>query len=127
MRNWLNNYFYDIAFNEKCKESISTADVSNDNSLGPSLGETNTKDKVFILHHLDLKKYPLPNSFTATDYAIAKGALANCIIDSESKSYGYWWWTRPEGAYTSSDLEDCYGGNFEYTGGCVRPVCWIEI
>lgn len=85
LRKWLNNDFYDIAFNDVEKEKIIKCELDNFNiplSLHKKQGKT--KDKVFILSLDELQTYfyhisssVAETATTATEYAFSKGSLIN--------------------------------------------------
>lgn len=62
-RNWCNNIFYNLAFNENEKEKI--IEVNNENKR-----EDDTKDNVFLLSCKQYKKYIFNKTVINTDYPI---------------------------------------------------------
>ena len=100
IRKWLNETFYNTAFDELQKEIILTTTVDNSvASTGYSSNQyacEDTEDKVFLLSYQELTTYLTTNASRmkkTTDYAQSQGA---CI--STSSSYlgnGYWWLRSP--------------------------------
>ena len=130
LRKWLNNDFYNSAFNEeektKIKSSTVTADANPEYDTDPG---NNTGDKVFLLSINEVRKYFSTweaRKCVPTDYAIAQGA---CVSDSHC-----WWWLRSPGydsdyaarVYNDGDVY-YYGYGVDDDYDCVRPALWIEI
>ena len=53
VRKWLNNNFYDSAFNASEKAQIRTSTIITDGAPGVKEGDVDTKDKVFLLSYYD--------------------------------------------------------------------------
>ena len=86
LRTWLNNDFYNTAFNTAERTQIKTSTVIND----PIFGDDNTSDKLFLLSYGEVT-YPAYgfNSDTArmargTDFSKSSGLYV-------SSGYSYWW------------------------------------
>lgn len=113
IRAWLNDDFYNTAFDGLQKEIILTTTVDNSvastgYSSNPYACE-NTEDKVFLLSYKELTAYLTTNAERmkkTTDYARSQGAYT-----STSSSYlgnGYWWLRSPygSGSYGARDVDD---------------------
>ena len=107
VRKWLNETFYNTAFDELQKEIILTTTV--DNSVASTGYSSNsyacedTEDKVFLLSYKELTTYLTTNASRmkkTTDYAQSQGAFT-----STSSSYlgnGYWWLRSPDSGHSTS-------------------------
>ena len=114
IRAWLNDNFYNTAFDELQKEIILTTTVDNSAaSTGYSWNQyacEDTEDKVFLLSYKELTTYLTTNAsrmMKTTDYAQSQGAY------STSSSYfgnGPWWLRSP--LYSVST-----GAHFVYIDG----------
>lgn len=130
IREWLNNDFIDIAFDDKEKENLHTTTVVNkDNPYYDTDGGRNTEDKVFLLSFDEYNEYvdqqigkwewAFPNDY-------AKSAYENIVKKPVS------WWLRTPG-YTENRVMkivdygeiDSYGSDKELISG-VRPAMWIK-
>ena len=132
IRNFLNDNFYNTAFNELQKVFIETTTVDNSaattTNSSNSYACNNTNDKMFLLSYKEATTYS--TSLTASqakssDYAKCQGLE----IDS---SNCYWWLRSPHrinanfacdvnGAGTITALE------VSCTNYGVRPACWINL
>ena len=142
IRNWLNNDFYNIAFNNNEKLIIETTKVDNSiASIGFDVDPyhdtnsyvcNNTNDKIFLLSVKEAKKYFHFDEERMTkgiDYAKKQGLY---YVSSTDTSF---WWLR------SSCLVDAYyaycvdnDGYIDYYFNYVdridrgiRPACWIKL
>ena len=126
LRAWLNNEFYNTAFNEAEKAWIKTSDLSNtDNPYFGTDGGSSTQDKVFCLNMDEVLEYYEFNSWdensmdgfserlavTPTEYAKQQGLheytitedyyndklLENNYNDVMIGHIGAWWWLRSPG------------------------------
>ena len=139
IRKFLNDNFYNTAFNELQKALIETTTV--DNSVA-STGQnsniyacTNTSDKMFLLSCKEATTYYKNDgdrSAKGTDYAKCQG-----LYVSSENGNGYWWLRSP---YDASPYEDgAYNAYYVYEWGIisihnvdqafhgVRPACWIKL
>ena len=94
LRKWLNEYFYNTAFDTEQKEKIKTTAVENSyNSPYQILGGNDTKDKIFLLSLVEISDSDLGFSeeywtedenrrCAPTIYAVAKGAYAYTGTDA---------------------------------------------
>ena len=143
IRTWLNNTFYDNAFDKEEKEKIILSPVSadlNPKDDGKSQG-TGTNDNVFLLSIKEVEKYE-PSKCMVSEYAISQG-----IVSSEGycnyflRTTGWCW----QGVYNDftiisavktdgtvfyalyPDYEiDGYDFRGEYKSG-IRPAMWIRV
>lgn len=84
LRTWLNDTFYNKAFNADAQAAILTTNVDNSKNQGDSEystnGGNNTMDKVFLLsyaeadRHFDIESWNDAALIEPTAYAIAQGA-----------------------------------------------------
>ncbi len=107
LRHWLNNDFYNTAFDENEKLSIKSTILSNDdNSHFSTEGGNDTEDKVFLLSIEEAEEY----------FADDISRVAN--YNNEQ----YWWWLRSPGCKTDNIFYkykfDEYSGN----AACVKPT-----
>lgn len=142
IRTWLNDTFYNTAFDDSQKKKILTTTV--DNSV-TSAGNSNksyacadTSDKVFLLSHKEAKKYLMSDTQwgtrwqrQSTDYAKSQGCWAST---SSSYSGNCWWWLRSPRDYSIYLARSIhYDGNVDYysyvpnTQIGVVPALWMDI
>ena len=126
LRKWLNGAFLNAAFNAVEQKLIleTMATANKDSSFSTSSGN-NTKDKVFLLSEMEVKKYFNSNETlqcAPTDYAVANS--------TDSGAYGGWWLRSTRGASINAD---CILGGliFKLPVDChafaVRPALWIDL
>ena len=145
IRKWLNENFYNTAFNELQKQIIFTTTVDNSvESTGYSSNSyacENTQDKVFLLSYQDVinanygflsnySDYDTARQKKPTDYAQAQGAWTSTITDYAGN--GYWWLRSPE--YNNSNrarVVSVFGhisyGNVNEADGGVVPALQIRL
>lgn len=137
IRTWLNETFYNTAFNNLQKELIQTTTVDNSvSSTGYSYNSfvcANTSDKVFLLSYKEVTTYLTSDTeciSKSTDYAKSQGCWASVSSVYESNC---WWWTRSPGGDGSSyaryiDIDGSVGGDYvDSTGDGVIPALWIAL
>jgi len=111
MRSWLNNDFYNIAFNSTEQAKIKTSAVVNeDNPWYGTDGGNNTNDKVFLLSYSEVMNPAYGLSSIYNDYDTARRAQGTDF----AKSNGLWvstyssylgnsrWWLRAPGDFQNS-------------------------
>lgn len=108
LRNWLNEKFYNVAFNNTEKDMILTTDVENyDDFLNGFNGGNDTKDKVFVLSELeainsdygfsdDYQEEDINRRAAGTEYAYARGLVKfstkdRDYITNEGEVATTWW------------------------------------
>ena len=100
IRSWLNDTFYNTAFNESQKEIILTTTV--DNSAKSTGSDSNpyvcgdTNDEIFLLSYAEAAKYLSTNELRikkTTDYAKSQNACTGTT--SLHFGNGYWWLRSP--------------------------------
>ncbi|MBR5179898.1 MAG: hypothetical protein IKW90_14005 [Lachnospiraceae bacterium] len=108
LRKWLNEKFYNTAFSEEERKLIKLSTVENyDNALYATPAGNDTKDYIFLLSQLDMKKsdYGFSEDYdvsdnarkcVATEYAISQG-LTVTFYNPKDKETGYSWWLRTPG------------------------------
>ena len=113
IRKWLNETFYNTAFNDLQKEIILTTTVDNRvASTGYSSNQyacEDTEDKVFLLSYKELTTYLTTNASRmkkTTDYAQSQGAYTS----SSFYGNGYWWPRSPSSYYSYYARYVSYGG-----------------
>ncbi|MCR4898547.1 MAG: InlB B-repeat-containing protein [Acholeplasmatales bacterium] len=138
IRKFLNDNFYNTAFNDLQKLLIETIEVDNSvSSTGHSTNQyacNNTFDKMFLLSREEaITYYTLDSARMAkgTDYAKSQGLF---VATSDSYQGNSFWWLR------SPRYNQYYSANTAYNvdidGGIdygtvrstyigIRPVCWI--
>ncbi len=139
LRVWLNDIFYNEAFDLNEQNMIVLADVNAEQYADyPDVDPGNhTKDKVFVLSDNEADKYLHSTEMMmcpATEYAIAKGASVSIYDDSEC-----WWWLRSPGKSTAPAVDvyfynSAFGTNVcningyhaDTDGVAVRPAVWIN-
>jgi hypothetical protein len=136
IRLWLNDNFYNTAFNIEEKARIRTIIVNNSAATsGYSTNPyacANTSDNVFLLSYIEASKYPVltanaSRQLAPSAYAISQGILTYTV------DFNRWWLRSP---YNSFDyivrLVDTDGG-FSMGGGVynislgVVPALWISL
>ena len=142
LRSWLNNDFYDLAFDQAQKDAIVlTTDLNNDCYM-PSYTAYNSPacdDKIFILSYEDalnpeygfdpsMRTFDAARRATGTDYAECQGLMVSRTPPYDGYSD---WWLR-SGRNNSSGLTviNFYGTDTEFTTQAtligVRPVCRLS-
>ena len=130
LRKWINDTFYNTAFNTEEQMKIKDTEVLSDGK--------STVDKVFLLSAYEAKSYFADDEkrkCIPTVYAKAQGAF---ISDSHKPSNGgestWWWWLRTscenqlEAAFVyGKGLISNNGYDVDYKTGCVRPVICLSL
>ena len=152
IRNWLNDDFYNSAFNDVEKEMIKTSLVKNeDNPLHGTDGGNDTYDKVFLLSIADMvnpdygfspeyQEQDMNRRCTATTYAIARGVGKRTKEEYQTLegTKAFYWWLRSPGAYADHAVTigvtgwvGTYGpgvyGESNKSDEGVRPAMWIKV
>ena len=134
IRKFLNDNFYNTAFNELQKVFIETTTVDNSAaSTGQSSNSyacNNTNDKMFLLSSEEATTY-----YTSGTARQAKGSdYAKCQgLEVYSSNGNSWWWLRSPHRITADFASDVNGdGNITSlqvgrTNYGVRPACWINL
>ena len=137
LRSWLNNSFYNTAFNSNEKNYIHTTNVINsDNVEDDTKGGNNTNDKVFLLSIDEVKKYFFYSyafddrlATRGTNYAKDNGENNLWVFTYNGNSY---YWLRSPGSYQGYalgvDSGMLYSGGFyvdKHNIG-VRPAIWVK-
>ncbi|MBQ0083162.1 MAG: hypothetical protein KBS52_00125 [Clostridiales bacterium] len=139
LRKWLNDTFYNTAFDDAQKASIMTKKLTNPTtqfSKRKVNGGKDTNDNVFLLSINEGNSYCVPREkyylSKATAYAKAQGVYANA-----ETSY-CWWWLRSPGADTtvasSANINEYTTEGFNKINGRVdtknygvRPCVWVDL
>ena len=149
LRKWLNEKFYNAAFNKDEKNLIKTTTVENfDNPDNKTPGGNDTKDKVFLLSQLEMIDSDLGFSeeyetsdvnrrCAPTNYAVARVPYADTRTDATKTWSGEgacdWWLRSPgyDGYYAAFVADngyvrtDGYYVGLDYVG--VRPALYINL
>ena len=154
LRKWINDDFYNAAFNKTEKNLIETKTLKN-NPIYTDSGK-DTKDKVFLLSYEDMLKtaygfssdqdeFDFNRRCTATAYAVAQGVyLDDYFLTAEGEATCRWWLRTMGYAYIDmvddyNGFSNCamvgdysgqvgyYGDSVEYESHGVRPALYISL
>lgn len=136
LRKWLNNDFYDLAFDDFEKEYIKMVKLPNiGNELSGIVQDFITNDRVFLLSVGEVRKYF--DQYTSlmmtkgTEYAKDEGLW----VSKYNSSVGYSvWWLRSPGKVNSYASLVHAGGSIGANGDGVatkgngiRPCIWVKV
>ena len=132
LRKWLNDDFYDKAFNGEDKAKITTTTVTADKNPSYNTPQGNaTQDKVFLLSVKEVDSYcksDADRNGNGTDYCYKQGSY------KDASNGNCWWWLRSSGSDSGSAANvSCDGSVYNrgysvnYKIGAVRPAMWINI
>ncbi len=137
IRKWLNETFYNTAFNVKEKATIVTTLVDNGvEGTGYTSSDfvcEDTNDKVFLLNYAEANQYfekSVDRIMSRTDYARCQGAKGGSMATDPC-----WWWLRspvnskvaPGARTIDRDGNDQYGDITQLTTIGVVPAMWITL
>lgn len=137
IRKWLNETFYNTAFNVKEKATIVTTLVDNGvEGTGYTSSDfvcEDTNDKVFLLNYAEANQYfekSVDRIMSRTDYARCQGAKGGSMATDPC-----WWWLRspvnskvaPGARTIDRDGNDQYGDITQQTTIGVVPAMWITL
>ena len=132
LRNWLNNDFYDEAFNEAERNQIlSTTVINPENSTYGTSGGDSTEDRVFLLSLADARRFyetDRQRVLDATAYA-----KANDVFISEDNGRTFWWLRTPgqtrlyATGIKSFGTPDYNGVNVQFPQGAIRPAIYLAM
>ena len=136
IRKWLNDTFYNTAFNDLEKRLIQETLVDNSSSttyknVSSKYICNNTSDMIFLLSYQEVNLYyPLDSDKIAsgTDYALSQG-----LIDANSNpGHSYWLLRSPSNydvcVYRVNAKGVLEGTQYIYDNMLgIRPACWIEL
>ncbi len=137
LRNFLNNEFYNLAFNDDEKELIKTMKIDNSPkstsayALGKKFDYKDTEDKVHTLSYKEAKKtdwgfesgeysYSNLRLIKATDYSFSKG------LTKSSKDNSVSWCLRSPKTYASSKGQTVLREERDSTSMAARPVIVLD-
>ena len=127
VRSWLNDTFYNQAFDSEERVQILCASVQTDVMHGTNAKPGNdTQDNVFLLSCSEAEFLLGKNEKVCKATAYAKSNGANVQGDQ------CWWWLRTPGNYNTSaqciDKDGAYKSNFvDLENRCIRPAIWVKI
>lgn len=137
LRSWLNNDFYNTAFNEGEKQMILQTDVSADENPRYYTNPGNdTQDNVFLLSISEVQKYFSAGNArmcVPTEYAIAQGTYTSDEFTVGGRATCWWLLRSPgnsQGNAAGVDIDGSvgyYGRNVLTVSVCVRPALWINL
>ena len=131
LRAWLNNVFYESAFNSSEAKMIKKVTNENfDNIKYNTPGGNDTKDKVFILSQIEARdsaygydenydSYDINRRCSATPYSIAQGSVDSIYDKTVDDDNTCQWWIRTPGG---SGFVNGFATAFISTLGDVRLV-----
>lgn len=143
LRKWLNEDFYNEAFDADEKKAIKETAVTNeDNPYYNIEGGNDTKDKVYLLSISEAGNaaYGFDSEYQEsfrtresknTDYAKVNNAWTS--ISSNTAGNGYWWLRSPGGSsYNAASFgyagySSSYGDDVAYWNHAVRPALHINL
>ena len=139
IRVWLNDNFYNTAFNELCKEYVVQTEIDNSASTTSDPNNIyicpNTNDNVFLLSYADVNN----EDYDKGDLALLPTAYANCQgLSLNFYGYGKWWLRSPSSgndsppAYYSVCMVNAMGGTtgtatVTSTDVGVVPALWLTL
>lgn len=136
IRKFLNETFYNTAFNDLQKSIIEITEVDNSSSTTSSVYSNSyacnkTSDKMFLLSWREAESTYYSSSTArrtkGTDYAKAQGLYVY------TTGYSYWWLRSPDpnealnANYVYSNINDIGRSTVNNGDNGVRPVCWISL
>ena len=136
-REWLNNDFYNFAFNTQDKKKIVKTKLSNYNYFSSEDGGNDTEDYVFLLS-ADEALYYLDEDMRCeiTPYAIdKKGAHFGCGVSDDGKNTYYKYAnyalrTPADNGYTTKSIHSVGymidGAEEPIKGASIRPAIWVN-
>ena len=131
LRTWLNDTFYNEAFDPALQNMILSSTVTADkNPSHMASPGNNTTDKIFLLSIAEVNKYFSSDSARqcqGTTYCNSQGAY-------KASNGNCWWWLRSPGHNTRSITSvDAFGSvnDFGYEvkldDAAIRPALWIDL
>ncbi|MCR5521723.1 MAG: DUF6273 domain-containing protein [Lachnospiraceae bacterium] len=146
LRKWLNDKFYNAAFNKEEKALIKTTTVENfDNPEYNTPAGNDTKDKVFPLSMIDMIEsdygfsekydtYDKNRRCAPTAYAIARNLWYDSYYKTKDGEAPCYWWLRSPGRYALSAARvssyghvDALGYEVNFVNYGVRPALIINL
>ena len=143
LRTWLNNAFYNKAFNSAEQTAILITSVDNSKGQGywSTEGGNNTQDKVFLLSYAEANKYfgithdnssNTKSRIAPTAYAIAQEAWISFSNNTSDGTAAGWWWLRSPGGGQDCAAYVYANGSLGYSSvsnvsGSVRPALWVNL
>ncbi len=136
MRSWLNNDFYNTAFNSTEQARIITSTVVNDdNPLNNTEGGNNTSDKLFLLSYAEVmdSAYGFGSNYNEADSArMAQGtdfAKSNGLYVSADNQFlgsGIWWLRSPGiNPYSAGCVESAGNVNYDLNNFYIVYLDWL--
>ena len=134
IRKFLNDNFYNTAFNELQKALIETTTVDNSAAStaqsSNSYACNNTNDKMFLLSYNEATTYytsSIARQAKGSDYAKCQGLYVGSATRNSD-----WWLRSPNNnnannGYRVDDGGFIFNSFVNFTGTGVRPACWINL
>ena len=113
IRKWLNDEFYNQAFNAEEARNIVRSNISASGNSGSA-----TKDEVFLLSVAEVNAYFASNEArqcAATDYAIRQGVHTSSSYKVDGKKTCFWWLCSP-GSQRNTAANIYCGGSVDTNG-----------
>ncbi|MDD4154141.1 MAG: DUF6273 domain-containing protein [Bacilli bacterium] len=137
IRSWLNDTFYNTAFNAAEKARILTTTVDNSvASTGYSTNQyacANTSDKVFLLSYAEATSatYGL-NTDASRQLQPSAYAQSQGVYTYTSNGNSYWWLRSPHDYYTVTARDVDYDGDVDFNNIAITyygvvPALWISL
>jgi len=140
IRKWLNDNFYNTAFNSSQKSNIKTTTLNNDCPWDSKYNSAPTNDKIFLLSYDEVKTDAYGFGSDPYDHAPARRAqgtdYAKCQglwVSTSSSYYGNSWWRLRSPRYNSNyacGVDDSgYSSSscsISDADGGVRPACKLS-
>ena len=136
IRGWLNETFYDTAFNMLQKSFIATSEVMKNTCKTDANCGGNTQDKIFLLPYSEIKNNQWSGNKiqkTVSDYALVQGVETGSVnVEGVDVLYGRWWINYPNSAQAAQiwaigDDALYYKYNASSTSLGIIPTMWIKL
>lgn len=132
LRNWLNDDFYNSAFNSKEKQTIILTDVINDDNFDCGTeGGNHTEDNIFLLSlgEVTNEDYGFPNSFLDSEKDKTRRSTYTDYVEqqAERKDTLEWWRLRSPGYYQNCSADVSHSGAVMYGSGVSVDYAWYAV
>ena len=136
LRTWLNETFYNTAFNENEREKIVKSIVKADPNYGYTTPGNDTTDNIFLLSGIEAERYFADNDARvcdATDYVVARDIESGSVYEDEEDKRCAWLLRTPDKYYQYGITRVSPYGTILWEGSnviykwAIRPAMWIDI